>query len=177
MEEKEEREVYGSIPGLSEAAKGPEASREEASVGLPVEAAEDVTEDAEEDLPLSEKREQAEPVEENGDTSLDEALAFALLFAPFAGSGADEGALFKRYRTLRSLGLSVQEAFSAASCSYTAPEAGRAPASKAHLVSGVPKGCDRGLHLAGEELRLARELLGDDYSGEELASLYRRVTK
>ncbi len=176
MEEKEEREEYGIPPGAAVSERAEESGGTEAAALLP---AEDAAGEEGEDSSFSGRGEEAGPAEDAVEKrSLDEALAFALLFAPLAGSGADEGALFKRYWALRSLGLSVREAFSAASCSVAgSEEAVRAPASKAHLISGVPKGCDRGLRLAGEELRLARELLGDDYSGEELASLYRRVTK
>ncbi len=117
---------------------------------------------------------------EEREKDLEEALAFALLYTPRPGRGrASEKAIFRRFCELRRLGLSVREAFSVADCAGGdgKEEFPTESLSKSHLTSSVPKAYDRGPRLAGEELRIARELLGDSYSGEELVRLYRRVTK
>lgn len=117
---------------------------------------------------------------ERAEQSLDDAWDFARLYAPHAEAldSWRESGVYKRFCQLRALGLSVKEAFSAANC-QNVQAVGEAAAfsSKTHLTSSVPKGFGGGVRLSGDELMIARELLGDSYSGDELAKLYRRVVK
>lgn len=120
---------------------------------------------------------------ESAERSLQDALDFAALYAPYAESKEDlrTSGVYTRFCELRALGLSLEEAFSAVVRSERAPTqvgaTALSPASKQHLTSTVPKGFGGAVRLSGEELAVARELLGDTYSGEELAKLYRRVAK
>ncbi len=86
-----------------------------------------------------------------------------------------EGEEYERYKALRDIGLSVKEAFFAARCE--AISQARHTASKEHLISSIPKAFGKGRAISLEELEVAKNLLGEDYSGEELDRLYRRVIK
>lgn len=112
------------------------------------------------------------------EAALADSLEFASLYAAEGGeldaSSLRESAVYLRFCELRSMGLSVREAFSAADSQR---ERKPLPAAKDHLLSSPARRQTKALRLSGEELSIARSLLGDEYSNEELLKLYRRVAK
>ena len=107
------------------------------------------------------------------------ALADSLAFATLeTGVEIKESPIYTRYLDLCAKGLSRNEAFAAAgwerkktaSCEVSAP-------SKAHLVSGAPASVASSGRMSSEDMMLARDLLGEGYSAEEIEKLWRRVAK
>lgn len=115
----------------------------------------------------------------SAEAALEDSLEFASLYLAAGGTEdlatMKENAIYQRFVSLRALGLSVKEAFSAADSAREKPLP--PAASKGHLVSSHTRMKPDGLLLMGEELAIAREILGDDYSQDELVKLYRRVAK
>ena len=112
--------------------------------------------------------------------TLADSLAFASLWAPYAKAGEriQDNPVYTRFLELRGKGLSVSEAFAAAGCdSIPAKRVSVSSPSKAHLFSGAPYATIASHRMSGEEMAIARELLGEGYSSEELEKLYRRVAK
>lgn len=141
------------------------------SDGIPEEASKEVSDKAPEEVDWEKRCLLAE-------AALEDSLEFASLY--FAEGGEIEkgelleNAVYRRFCELRSMGLSVKEAFSAAD---SAREKKLPLATKAHLVSSPSQRRAREMRLSGEELAIARNILGDEYSNEELMKLYRRVAK
>ena len=112
------------------------------------------------------------------EAALGDSLEFAALYAAEGGELSAEtlreSAVYRRFCELRRMGLTVKEAFSAAD---SARERKSPPAGKEHLLSAPMKQKTSPHRLSGEELALAKQLLGEDYSNEELMKLYRRVAK
>lgn len=146
------------------------------------EACEDIAEKTADPIPDSdgeaesgeEKRVDWQGEYEKSEARLKHSLAFASLFAPYAKEGEDiaSSAVYTRFLELVEKGLSTEEAFAAACRRATG---GDASASKAHLRSGVPQTRVTPLRLSGEEMAIARELLGETHSDRELERLFRRV--
>lgn len=106
--------------------------------------------------------------------------------AAASGGGNTDEDKEARFHALRSAGLSAQEAFFALHGNLLANLPASRPAgdpaaaltaagSKAHLIPSAPKAYARGEAMSREDFRLARELLGEDYSAEAIESLWRRV--
>jgi len=142
---------------------------------------------SDEALSEEETKEESEPREESSDwekrclaaeAALADSLEFASLYASEGGeldaASLRDSTVYRRFCELRSMGLSVREAFSAAD---SARERKPIPAAKDHLLSSPSRRQTRASRLSGEELAIARSLLGEEYSTEELMKLYRRVTK
>lgn len=113
----------------------------------------------------------------DAEAALEDSLEFATMYVAAGGeSGAlKDNAIYQRFVSLRALGLSVKEAFSAADSARAKPIA---PShSKDHLISSHTRLKGDALRLTGDEMATIKDLLGDDYSSEEILKLYRRVTK
>ncbi|MBR2986672.1 MAG: hypothetical protein IKC63_01505 [Clostridia bacterium] len=115
------------------------------------------------------------PASEN---ALADALSFASLYAKEGGEVGEElvsSEVFRRFTALRGMGLSVKEAFYAADSSRdkrsTLPSAG-----KEHLTASHTKLRQNGHYVSGEELSMIKELLGEDYSTDDVMKLIRRVS-
>ena len=112
------------------------------------------------------------------EAALEDSLEFASLYAAEGGELDAEtlrdSKVYQRFCELRAMGLSVKEAFSAAD---SARERRPSPAAKSHLLSSPSRRQTKASRLLGEELAIARQILGDEYSNEELMKLYRRVAK
>jgi len=109
------------------------------------------------------------------ESALADSLAFAALET---GLQIGESPIFRRFLDLRAKGLSEQEAFAAAGWERQKSqreESGRP--SKAHLVSGAPATLAMSSRISNEDMALARDLLGEDYSAEKIEKLWRRVAK
>ena len=134
--------------------------------------AEAISENESEELPDWESRCLA------AEAALADSLEFAELYAAEGGElsapSLRESEVYRRFCELRSLGLSVKEAFFAAD---SAREKKPSLADKHHLLSSPAKRQPKYPRLSGEELMLARQILGDEYSNEDLMKLYRRVAK
>ena len=114
------------------------------------------------------------------EAALEDSLEFAVMYAAEGGGLADaesmrENATYQRFCELRALGLSVKEAFCAADSARAKKPL--PPAAKDHLRSSHTRLAANTTRLTGEELTIAKSLLGDDYSADELLKLYRRVAK
>ncbi|MBQ7365007.1 MAG: hypothetical protein IJW46_05365 [Clostridia bacterium] len=111
--------------------------------------------------------------------ALSDSLAYAGLCAE-NGAACDGTALdspiYQRFCALRSMGLSVKEAFYAADSARVKAK-DQQPSGKGHLVASHTRMQNDSTHLTGEELSVMRELLGEEYSLDELMKLYRRVAK
>ncbi len=123
--------------------------------------------------------ESSEPVsEEKGDTGIDYNLLMTEDLESLKGEFPELSGIGSitelenpmRYAALRDLGLSPAEAYLATS------KKRRAPNTRAHLQSAVPKfaAMPRG-SMSEQELIMARELFGD-LSDREIKKLYRKVT-
>ncbi len=169
-----------------------ELERDDKNVSVIAPMSETDTEDVFLDGEFSEESEESEDIvtESSGKTpdwekrclaaeaALEDSLEFASLYAAEGGeldaASLRDSAVYRRFCELRGMGLSVKEAFSAAD---SAREKKPIPAAKSHLLSSPAKRQKNASRLSGEELAIARNLLGDDYSTEELMKLYRRVAK
>lgn len=111
------------------------------------------------------------------ENTLADSLAFASLYAPYAKAGEafEKSPVYQRFLAMRSRGLTVSEAFAAAGCDLLPAHGREGIPSKAHLVSSVPRASVASSRMSSEELAIARELLGDGYSSEELHRLFNRV--
>ena len=115
------------------------------------------------------------------EAALDDSLEFAVLYAESGGGLIDgdsmrESSLYRRFSELRALGLSTKEAFCAADSAREKKRAAQ-NAAKDHLCSTHTARRPAAERLQGEELMIAKGLLGEDYSYDELMKLYRRVAK
>ena len=109
------------------------------------------------------------------ETALADSLAFAALET---GVEIKDSPIYTRFLDLCSKGLSQNEAFAAAGWERkkTAKPEASVP-SKAHLVSGAPASVSSAGRMSNEDMALARDLLGEGYSAEEIEKLWRRVAK
>ena len=82
---------------------------------------------------------------------------------------------YEKFLRFRSLGLSVREAYFAVNSDGI--RLGQSPATKKHISPLSPSAYSSARRISTEELRIAKELLGDGYSSDEIDSLYRRITK
>lgn len=107
------------------------------------------------------------------------ALADSLAFAALeTGVEIKDSPIYSRYLDLCAKGLSRDEAFAAAGWDRKKPtKADVSTPSKAHLVSGAPAGVASMGRMPNEDMMLARDLLGEGYSPEEIEKLWRRVAK
>lgn len=109
------------------------------------------------------------------ESALADALAFATLET---GVQIGESPIYRRFLDLRAKGLSEQEAFAAAGWErQKTPREDGGRASKAHLVSGAPATLAVSNRISNEDMVLARDLLGEEYSAEKIEKLWRRVAK
>ena len=116
---------------------------------------------------------------EEAERALADSLSFAGLYAKEGGEmseGLMDSEVYQRFVALRGMGLSVKEAFYAAD---SAREKSRPlpDATKGHLVSSHTRVQAKDTYLSSEELSMMKELLGEDYSSEDILKLYRRVAK
>ena len=113
----------------------------------------------------------------SAEAALEDSLEFATMYVAAGGepSALKDNAIYQRFTALRAMGLTVKEAFSAADSARAKPCAPMH--SKDHLVSSHTRLKSDAIRLTGDEMTVARELLGDDYSSEEILKLYRRVLK
>ena len=109
------------------------------------------------------------------ESALADSLAFAALET---GVEIKDSPIYNRFLDLCAKGLSRNEAFAAAAWDRKKPEKqeGKVP-SKAHLFSGAPASVRSVGRMSSEDMTLARDLLGDGYSAEEIEKLWRRVAK
>lgn len=112
---------------------------------------------------------------EKSEARLRDSLTFATLYAPYVKEGEtlDTSPVYLRYLELCDKGLTAEEAFAASLHRTHLPSA----SSKAHLTSGVPAARATVSRMSGEEMAIARELLGETHSDRELERLFRRVAK
>lgn len=112
---------------------------------------------------------------EKSEARLRDSLTFAALYAPYVreGEALDASPVYLRYLELCDKGLTAEEAFAASLHRTYLPS----PSSKAHLTSGVPSTRATVARMSGEEMAIARELLGETHSDRELERLFRRVAK
>ena len=106
-------------------------------------------------------------------------LADSLIFAALeSGVKMEESTTYRRFLDLRAKGLTAGEAFAAAGWERAEKksESERLP-SKAHLVSGAPVSLASSRRIPTEEMALARDLLGEGYSSDDIEKLWRRVAK
>lgn len=89
----------------------------------------------------------------------------------------------EQFHRLKQLGLTADEAFFAANgarlLSHPSPEGDKKEpplSSKAHLTSSMPAAYGAQSGMSREERQIAKELLGEDLTTEELEKLYKRVT-
>ena len=130
------------------------------------------------------EKEEALPSEEVIDwqarcLAAENALADSLAFAALeTGLEIKDSPIYTRYLDLCAKGLSRDEAFAAAGWERkkTAKSEASVP-SKAHLVSGAPASVASAGRMSNEDMMLARDLLGEGYSAEEIEKLWRRVAK
>lgn len=112
------------------------------------------------------------------EAALEDSLEFAGLYAAEGGeldaASLRESEVYRRFCELRSMGLSVKEAFFAAD---SAREKKGGEGGKEHLLSAPATRRPSGSRMSGAELALAKRILGDGYTNEELLRLYRRVAK
>lgn len=112
---------------------------------------------------------------EKSEARLRDSLTFATLYAPYVkeGEALDASPVYLRYLELCDKGLTAEEAFAASLHRTHLPSS----SSKAHLTSGVPSARATVARMSGEEMAIARELLGETHSDRELERLFRRVAK
>ena len=145
------------------------------------------TTDVKDNEPLLEENNEKAPAEEVSEATdwqarclaAESALADSLAFAALeTGVPIGESPIYHRFLDLRAKGLSEEEAFAAAGWERqkTTKDEGKNP-SKAHLVSGAPATLALSSRISNEDMRLARDLLGDGYSNETIEKLWRRVAK
>lgn len=92
-------------------------------------------------------------------------------------SSPEEMPVYERYAALRSMGLSVKEAYAAANCENMRYGASGLEGTKSHLRSNVPKGASSGkVSMSRSELAQWRDLFPGK-SDREIADLYRRAMK
>ena len=105
---------------------------------------------------------------ENGDGAPDICAELGEFFPGITEESADAVCNLERYRQLKALGLSTEEAYRATARQRTAD-------SRSHLSGAVGSAAPpRRGDISEQELRSARELLGD-ISDAEIRRLYKRV--
>ena len=118
----------------------------------------------------SEKSTAATAEQQNPDTTFEQDLRALIAEFPELRSAVRGGISTKRYGELRSLGLSVREAYLAAS-------APRGQDNRAHIVSGVPGGArSPEIGMSSAEMEIARSIF-HGLSEQEIKRLYSVVTK
>lgn len=129
------------------------------------------------------KNEEVLPKEETPDwqarclaaeTALADSLAFAALET---GVEIKDSPIYARYLDLCAKGLSANEAFAAAAWDRKPIKQAASIPSKAHLFSGAPASVSSVGRMSNEDMALARDLLGEGYSAEQIEKLWRRVAK
>lgn len=94
---------------------------------------------------------------------------------PFLQKEAQGKERYEKFKSFRSMGLSVREAYFAANSGSESFAC--SAATKRHLSPVAPRAYSSARSISAEELRVAQELLGDGYGPDEIDALYRRITK
>ncbi len=157
-------------------------THDQTPIALPVEAGSDaplapLNEETNEALPIAEESENWQARCLAAEAALSDLTEFSRLSLAEGGEiPAADSEVFRRFSELRALGLSVKEAFYAVDAEREKPLS-KSMAGKEHLLfAHQNRYAETSLH-AHEAIRLAKDLLGEELSSDELLKLYRRVAK